>query len=64
MSMTKMDNACSAQADLCDLRNMGTYYILEALSAGRQALDLLEELEIGACCVGDVRIRELLGEWN
>ena len=40
------------------------YPTLEALSAGHDAIELLQELVYGACYVGDTRIYKLLEEWN
>lgn len=67
MSMTKMDNACSTQADLCELNGDG-FYILDALSAGNKALELLSQVcwrcesVLDSHTLGEIEI--LLEEWN
>ena len=64
MTMTKMDNAFSTQADLCDLNGDGIY-ILDALSAGNKALELLAELYSGKeSSYLNTQIYNLLEEWN
>ena len=64
MSMTKMDNACTLQADNCDLNGDG-FYILDALSAGNKALELLAELHYGKeSSYLNTQIYNLLEEWN
>ena len=64
MSMTKMDNACTLQADNCDLNGDG-FYILDALNAGNKALELLAELHYGKeSSYLNTQIYNLLEEWN
>lgn len=64
MSMTKMDIACSVQTDSCDLNGDGLY-ILDALSAGNKALELLAELYYGKeSSYLNTQICNLLEEWN
>lgn len=63
MSMTKYECHIDSFQGRFDL-SYTDYPTLKALSAGHDAIELLQELVHGACDVGDVRIYKLLEEWN
>lgn len=68
MSMTKMDNMCTYAADCMTLSGKleaaHGYAILDALSIGNTALDILSRMELDLSTWEGQKAKELLDEWN
>jgi hypothetical protein len=63
-----MDNMCTYAAECMDLsgyiKASGGIFILDALSAGNEALEILSRLELDMSTWEGQKAKELLDEWN